>query len=295
MSIYGDWGSTHLRLWRSQAGTIVGRREGPGIVALDRPPLDALRQALAGWELDRDERLVLCGMAGARGGLREVAYVDCPADEAAWRREAGELALGANPLLIAAGLACRGDGRPDVMRGEETQVFGALRLRPDLARSRRLVVHPGTHSKWIELEDGMVRHFKTYPSGEMFALLQRSSMAGVAQANDDADEADGFEAGLGRAETQPGLLGVVFEARAAQVRDGRSGGWAKGFLSGLVLGCEVSERRQAGGLAEQVVAIGEPALTERYARVLGRFGVTPEILDGEACVLAGLELLDADI
>src|SRR5687768_3299565 len=136
MSVYGDWGSTHLRLWRAQAGKIVDQRRGPGIVGLERPAADVLREAVAPWRLDSGERIILCGMAGARGGLHEVAYVACPADTFAWRKEASDLTLGSNPLRIAAGLACREDGRPDVMRGEETQVFGALRLRPDLASGR---------------------------------------------------------------------------------------------------------------------------------------------------------------
>ena len=58
-------------------------------------------------------------------------------------------------VTIAGGLCSSpGDRAGDVMRGEEAQIFGALRLDPTLAQRTHILVLPGTHSKWVELEDG---------------------------------------------------------------------------------------------------------------------------------------------
>jgi 2-dehydro-3-deoxygalactonokinase len=199
------------------------------------------------------------------------------------------------PVRIAAGLACRDDrGRADVMRGEETQVFGALRRRPELARGACSIVHPGTHGKWIRLENGRIQDFRTFPTGELFALLQRSSMAGKVDSPGTGSEEEGFDDGVTLALADPGLLGSLFHARAGQVREDRSGAWARGYVSGLLLGTEAAEQRRASQLPAHAVVIGDPALVDRYVRTLGRFGVAVDTADGDDCVLAGLEMIDAD-
>ena len=51
--ILGDWGSSRLRLWLVCDGTIVDRREGPGIIGLVGSPLDALQAAIEPRGVDR--------------------------------------------------------------------------------------------------------------------------------------------------------------------------------------------------------------------------------------------------
>jgi 2-dehydro-3-deoxygalactonokinase len=227
--------------------------------------------------------------------LREVGYAECPCDAEGWREAAADLTLDAVPLRIAAGAACRdGSGRPDVMRGEETQIFGAIALRPELGSGRHILVLPGTHSKWATVEDGRIVDIRTFLTGELYALLQGSSLlaAGRESGADDADT--GFAAGLARAAASVGLLGSLFEARAAQLRDGRSAGWAQAFLSGLLLGNELAELHRMDQLPAQVFVLGGAELASRYALALAEAGTAAELMEGDACALAGLELLDAD-
>jgi 2-dehydro-3-deoxygalactonokinase len=299
--IYGDWGSTRLRLWRIERGTPVDFCEGLGIGELTAPPEQELHDAIAPWcGAAPPDRIVLCGMVGARNGLREVGYVDCPADAVAWRRSAADLAFAEVPLRIAAGVACRDDvGRADVMRGEETQVLGAIRLDPALGQGRHVAVLPGTHSKWVTIQDGRIATFRTFLTGEIFALLQRSSLlaagrSGGGDSESDGGPSDGFACGLARAAAGAGPLGDVFEARAAQLRDGRGAGWARDFLSGLLIGGEIAERRRLGGLPREVTVVGGARLADRYIRALAEFDIAARPLAGDTCALAGLELLDAD-
>jgi len=78
------------------------------------------------------------------------------------------------------------------------------------------------------------------------------------------------------------------------LRGGRSANWAHGFLSGLVIGNEIADMRAGAGLADTVVLVGTAALTARYNHALRRFGIAARALDGEACALRGLELLDGN-
>lgn len=281
--ILGDWGTTRLRLFRADGTGGWEKREGPGIGALDTSAAEALATALGDWAGTAPLRLT--GMVGARGGLHEVAYVDCPADAPRWAAAAARLDFAGQPLTIAAGLAMPLSAVPDVMRGEETQIFGALALDPTLARGARLIVHPGTHSKWAWLEDGVVRRFRTFFTGELYALLQQSTLTRLPGGDDGED--DGFATGLARANERD-LLGALFVARAAQLREGRSAGWARGYLSGLLIGHEL----HAAGDSAPVTLIGAPKLVAAYAHGCALQGRRHQTLDGERAVIAGLHLLE---
>lgn len=285
--VIGDWGSTRLRLWRLHDGEVAGHREGPGVLAV-ADHAGALAQTMGDWRADR---VILCGMAGARGALCEAPYVACPASPDEWvRRVVDSAALGFR-LRVAAGVSCRDrHGGPDVMRGEETQVFGAMALDAALARGEHLVVLPGTHSKWVRLEEGRIAGFRTFMTGELFALLAGSSLFASATAAESDDDAEGFSAGLARADRACALSASLFEARAAQLVEGRSAEWARGFASGMLIGAEISEMAPQGTL----LLIGAPGLTARYDEALARHGAQVRRMDADTCVRAGLRLLDDD-
>jgi 2-dehydro-3-deoxygalactonokinase len=267
-----------------QGGAVAERREAPAPFTA-RDPSALLESLLAGWNA---VRVTLCGMAGARTGLRETTYVRCPAGPAAWRGQALEFACEDRTLRIAPGIAA--DEPFDVMRGEETQVFGAITLHPSISAGAHLLLLPGTHSKWVELDEGRIVRFRTYMTGELFDLLGRSTLFVVGTADAEPDS-EGFAAGLARAAEQRGLTGALFEARAAQLLAGRSSSWARGFVSGLLIGAEIVVRSP---LPKEVIVIGDARLTARYGDALAHFGVSATALDGETCAIAGLRLLDAE-
>src|SRR5262249_39761769 len=121
--------------------------------------------------------LVLCGMAGSRNGWKEAAYIPCPAGSDALRASLLRFHDGELAVSIVPGGSCTNRlGAPDVMRGEETQIAGALALRPDLAEGRHLLCLPGTHTKWAYVENGRLSDFLTAMTGELFALLRDHSM-----------------------------------------------------------------------------------------------------------------------
>ncbi|CAN5248420.1 2-dehydro-3-deoxygalactonokinase [soil metagenome] len=285
--VLGDWGTTRLRLFRFVDGVGIDRQDGPGVGALDDKPSVVLADCLAKWQAEGPiGDLTLCGMAGARGGLVEAAYVDCPTGLPAWRGHATRVMIDGVRIAVLPGLRHHdAQGVPDVMRGEETQLFGALALDPALGQGQWTLVLPGTHSKWVSVQDGVVTGFRTCPTGELYALFsERSTLVGQGISG-RGDDAQGFARGLARS-GEP-LSSALFEARAGQLLDGRSCAWARGYLSGLLIGAEVAAQVQAGA---DVLLIGDPALCARYAQALAAQDCSAKILDGDAAVLAGLEL-----
>ncbi len=178
------------------------------------------------------------------------------------------------------------------MRGEEAQVFGALALDPSLAIGTHTFVLPGTHSKWVEVSDGCITALTTFPTGELFALFGASSLVAIGEEGSDADESAGFAQGSARAAAGSGLLASLFPVRTAQVLENRTRQWARGYLSGLLLGHELREANLADAPSQTLQLIGAPELAERYGASLAAYGHGVRLVDAEAVTLAGLEMLN---
>src|SRR5882757_3216515 len=175
--IAGDWGTSRLRLYLCDAaGHVLARGEGEGASVPDCAGRFAA--AVAGWDKAHDVLpAVLGGMVGSTIGWKEVPYLKCPARPGAIAGAALRFEADGRAIAILPGLSCIGKtGAPDVMRGEETQILGALRLRPELSKGRHIFCLPGTHTKWVMVTDGAVTLFQTALSGELFELLRRHSV-----------------------------------------------------------------------------------------------------------------------
>lgn len=283
--VLGDWGTTNLRLYRVEEGRVTDRLEGPGALCAD--PASVLAERLALWQ-DKGpiEDVVLCGMAGAKGALVDAGYVGCPADRETWLAGPTRTTVAGLPVTVLAGVSGHMGGTiPDVMRGEETQIFGAIARMPELGKGRHLIVLPGTHCKWVEVNDGVLTAFRTHPTGELFALLSgQSTLTGPDTPGEGSFE-EGFARGLARA-GEP-LTGALFEARAARLLDGRSKDWSKGYLSALLIGGEVRAEADQGA---SVVLIGDGRIVDLYEKALPLCGASAQRVDGEDAVLAGLAL-----
>jgi 2-dehydro-3-deoxygalactonokinase len=283
-----DWGTSRLRAYLQIDDEIVARCEGPGIGALTTPAVVALQEALQPWHKGFDQ-IVACGMIGSRNGIVEVPYVQAPVGVSEWAARAFRHESVKAPLRIAAGV--RGpnfSGTTDVMRGEETQIFGAIALNEQLKSGRHTLLLPGTHSKWVQITEGEIETVQTYITGEFFALLRDHSS--LLRAGDSGEQPDnGFAAGLTRSR-QSNLAASLFETRSMQLTQGRSRAWASEFLSGLLIGDEVTAALKAC-TPTSVVLVGESRLSMRYRDALSLHGMAATCLDADQCVIAGLRLL----
>jgi 2-dehydro-3-deoxygalactonokinase len=301
VTIFGDWGTSRLRLYLRQGKSVLDRRDGPGIGALTASPRDTFLDLVGDWREARPSLALLCGMVGSRNGWVEAPYAPCPAGVADLRARLLHLDADGLPVAIVPGLSCRNAlGGPDVMRGEETQILGALALNPDLAKGRHLLALPGTHTKWVVIEDGAITSFLTAPVGEIYALLREHSIlakAAPGAAPGDAESAEGLAAGFTRGLSRivehgaAALPHLIFETRSRQLLDGLAKDEAMGFLSGLLIGGDTATTSSWFGNLGQVSLIGAPALSAFYAQAIAAHGGSRLSVDGDAAVLAGLTTL----
>ena len=285
-----DWGTSSFRAYRLAAdGTILDSAASPrGILSVTDGRFDVvLREAVGPW-LDAERLMLLSGMIGSRQGWREAPYVPCPAGEPEIRQALIPLDFDwPGQTWLAPGLDCRAHGVPDVMRGEEVQILGALDAIED---GTGLVCLPGTHSKWVRAEGGRIVAFQTHMTGESFAILRQHSILGrlMPAADDEADPDDrAFAAGLARARTEGGLLHHLFGVRSLGLMGDLPAAGLPAYLSGLLIGHELAATAAIPG---PVHLIGNETLTRRYSQALTLAGRTARPMAPDRAA-AGLHLL----
>ena len=173
-----DWGTSSFRAYRlDRGGRILRRHAAPlGIMAVPEGRFDAaLRQAVGAWLAEGERRVLLCGMIGSRQGWVEAPYLACPAGAAELAQALAPVPFAGAEVRLVPGLSARDvAGIPEVMRGEETQIAGAL----GRIAGTGLVCLPGTHAKWARLAGGRVAGFATHLTGEAFAALRDHTILG---------------------------------------------------------------------------------------------------------------------
>jgi 2-dehydro-3-deoxygalactonokinase len=264
---------------------VLDRREGPhGILNVeDGDFVGTLTNAVGAWLEAAGIPVLMSGMIGSRQGWREAPYVDAPAG-------IGDLAAGlvavpfkSADVRIVAGVKDSAGAMPDVARGEEVQVLGAM-ARLGIEDGR--FVLPGTHSKWVTAEAGRVAGLTTYMTGDVYAALRNHTILGRLM-RDGAASDEVFERGVqdGSEAGGPGaLLHRLFGVRTAGLFDRLAAADLPDYLSGLLIGAEIADQRGADDRPVHIIA--SDALAERYRRAAAALGMTTQVVPSD-CVVDG--------
>lgn len=277
-----DWGTTNRRAWLVGPDGNVAAEFADAFGLMAVPPngfemaVQDIRAKLG------DYPMLLAGMVGSDKGWRQAPYLQCPvdarmlADNILWveRHRTG----------IVRGV-CQAEGRADVMRGEEVQVFGALAetsLLPDA-----YICHPGTHTKWIRLRNGRIDSFQTMMTGEIFNLLKSGSILSAQMATEvSADRA--FQAGLDEIRAGSPLLSALFAVRAKYLL-AKEADTGASFASGVLIGSDVQAGISHARPGEKIAIVGRSDLCGLYETAIQQSGFECERIDGEQAFLAGIK------
>ncbi|HVE06185.1 MAG TPA: 2-dehydro-3-deoxygalactonokinase [Paraburkholderia sp.] len=296
-----DWGTTALRayLFDAAGGVLDTRASTAGIMNLPRAAheggFDAAFDAVCGAWLERAPQLpvVAAGMVGSAQGWQEAPYVETPASPDAIVRGIVRVqtARGAT-LHIVPGVLERGE-LPNVMRGEETQILGALdEATAATAVSAAtagddadeapcaLIGLPGTHAKWVLVRGARIERFYTFMTGEVFAALSEHTILGRTMTTPDRPDTAAFLRGVSvaRSHGHAGMLATIFSTRTLGLTAQLAREEQPDYLSGLLIGHELNGleavlTRQQSTLAGRALRlIGNEALCERYRLALTQYG-----------------------
>ncbi len=265
-----DWGTTSFRAYLATGeGEVVETISAPdGILSVnDRDFEGTLERLIGKWDVRLP--ILAAGMITSRQGWIEVPYVSCPAglDELASALHRHTTAMGRR-IAFSTGVSFRAsNGVPDVMRSEETQVFG------NLEGGQGYFVTPGTHSKWIAVENQCITRFTTYTTGEVFAALKDHTILGRMMVEAPVDEA-AFARGVRAALADPaGFLHRIFATRSLALFGEMPSQSLASFLSGQVIGSEVAHALTLYPGDVTYVVLASAAIAERYLAAMAIAGV----------------------
>lgn len=290
--ILGDWGTTNLRLFLYEDGKVIAHKDGPGIAQIQTSPEDAFFNLTQDWFTGHGQiPALLCGMVGSSIGWVETPYRPCPVGVDDLSGNLTQFHTRTTDVAIVAGVSCTNPiGGPDFMRGEETQILGTLQNHPDLKSGRHLICLPGTHAKWVLLENAYIKSFMTALTGELFAILRQHSVITKGATSGPCDDEGALLKGAKRSFASDGsnILNQLFEVRALQLKGDLLRDASPAYLSGLLIGLDVKGALATFQDFDTICIIGAPQISARYSAVLQALGHQARLLDGTKGAVSGL-------
>jgi 2-dehydro-3-deoxygalactonokinase len=287
-----DWGTSSFRLWLvDHAGDVLGeRRSHEGMMAAGKLGFATVLQShLEAVGAAPGLPVVVCGMAGARQGWVEAGYVDAPARLASIPEHAVPVHGQDRDIRILPGIAQRDPKAPDVMRGEETQLLGALGVD---AADDAVVCMPGTHSKWVRAKGGTVERFATFMTGELFDVVSRQTILSHAVTGaDEAEDIDAFRSAVMAAVERPAFAAnLLFQVRSGQLLYGDKPAAAREKISGTLIGLELAARLAGDEPKIGITLIASGRLQTLYQLAFDTVSVPVRSIGAEDAVRRGLAI-----
>jgi 2-dehydro-3-deoxygalactonokinase len=188
--------------------------------------------------------LIVSGMASSTIGMEELPYAEVPFDTLGSTASIKifENFNGKAPLLLVSGVK----SPEDVMRGEEAQLIGLIKLNEIKIQDSQnsVFIFPGTHSKHIFVKNRLIHDFQTFMTGELFNIIKEYSILKDSVETDSESisktEINAFLRGI-EVSSKSSILHNLFTVRTSQL----FGTFAKKdnlfYLSGLLIGTEVRQ------------------------------------------------------
>ena len=279
-----NWGTTNFRAYKLNAQGSVEAEKSSDRGAITVPPggfQDALTSEILEWIDGNDNRILMCGMVGARRGWKEAPYVPVPASFEQIVKGVIQLEVEGLDVRIVPGLIGKDlNGVPDVLRGEETEVLGCQ----SEAQGSVQYCLPGTHTKWLRMEGGRLGSFWTAMTGDLFRAIRSGTILRSCTQHEPDDE-KAFLMGVARAgkggEFGHQLFGVRTQVLTGDMKETA----ASSYLSGLLIGNEV---KNISGKDGRIHIIGDEKLCLLYQKALLEFGMIAT-MEPEGAALRGLQ------
>ena len=282
MKVLADWGTTNLRGWLvDDQGAVIARYQSDmGLLkSVEVGFGQVFTQLVQSLGAEANTPALISGMAGSSIGWHEVPYTPTPADAQAIAATALPIPDRDNTWIIG-GVSHQGDNGPEVMRGEEVQALGVLEQHPEA----RWLCLPGTHTKWLRLENGSIRSFTTYMTGELYSWVTQHSLIAT-QIQGDGFDADAFALGRQIARQHTALSSAVFQLRTRFLAGELRADQVASAASGLLIQHELAVATQS--LDGPVYLCGAKEVADPYTHALQQDGIESHAIAPEQATIAG--------
>ena len=263
-----DWGTSSLRAFLiDDQGKVIDYLQRPeGIMQVQDDDYEGvLSRLLSPWAENNRLPVIASGMITSRNGWIETPYLAVPTGVTQLADNLHKVPVSSGrPLYFVTGVETNHSGAPDVMRGEETQIAGAV----EFGLVNGICVMPGTHSKWVTIRDGQIVNFETLMSGEVFEALRSHTILGKLMTNNAFSE-DGFRQGVASGlESGVRLLHTLFHVRTLPLFGKIKESKVEDYLSGMLIGAEIQGATSGRSIDDPITIIGRDDLADRYAIAL---------------------------
>ncbi|TLU64319.1 2-dehydro-3-deoxygalactonokinase [Thalassotalea litorea] len=287
-----DWGTTNFRAFAMDAEhrLLATKEASLGLLSVsDGNFAQALQKQLGDW-LDPENPfpVFMAGMVGSAKGWVNVPYAQTPACASDLVKNAYrfELPWGGEAIIIPGVSHNSQNDQYDVMRGEEVQLLGLAEL---IRKDDFQAVLPGTHSKQVAFEQGMINHFSSYLTGEVFSVFSEHTMLGKGLPKSETFDQVAFIKGVKEAQSGE-LTNKMFLAWTHRLFNNLKEQQIKDYLSGLLIGFELRNLS-----VQDVFLVGGQALCQRYELALQQLSKNGQIFSGNDCFLAGMKKLISEL
>lgn len=276
-----DWGiqKTHLS-WKNNQAASASREDFFSKIMQDH--LQRLSQ-----KTDMNLSTIpflLSGMASADVGIKHLPYKALPFSTDGSDLLTQELSFDALKVFMISGV----QSTDDVMRGEETQLISVFNQVKEKQLSHCFII-PGTHSKHIFVNEEKVSSFKTYLSGELFALLSEKSIlqSAIATPPNDKNHVENapFKKGLYDS-MEKNILHALFGIRTQALFHIQSQIENYYYLNGLLIGTEL-QHLLLHAENYQFHLVASPPLATYYALALQEFNIPFTLHDATCALIQG--------
>ncbi|WP_068544300.1 2-dehydro-3-deoxygalactonokinase [Thalassotalea crassostreae] len=293
-----DWGTSFLRAYLCEVSDqtqlkLIDTQIARGVCKCDGEFEKELMTCIAVWEAQYGKLPVyLAGQISSSLGWHNTQYLPCPLKPKDIAFGGINFTANGHDLYILPGTSCQyPDQSFDVMRGEELQILGWLQLDPTHAQGRHMLCLPGTHTKWVLVEDGIIKLFKTAMTGELFDIISNNSII-IEEPSQDFNQ-DAFNDGANY--VLAGDIGDfshdLFSVRTKQVMEHLSKQKATSYLSGVLIGTDVRAAQRSSHWkldhVESIHIIGSIKLSECFATVLNLIDCPSKIYDAKQTSIQG--------
>jgi 2-dehydro-3-deoxygalactonokinase len=279
-----DWGSTNFRAFAmDNKGNLVDKIDHKlGLLQItDGKFAPSLQQILSDWlGAFQSFPIVMAGMVGSAQGWIPVPYITTPVNINNLGEQASSFILpwGAQATIIPGVSYSDASGNKDVMRGEEVQLFGLIKM---INETNATALFPGTHSKHIEFSNNQLNQFSTYMTGELFSILSAQSILGRDLPKQKPSES-AFYKGVIESNTN-NLTHQLFMTRTHRLFGDIEESAILDYLSGLLIGYETREIQ-----AKHVYLVGSEKLSTRYQVACQALSINTTFINGDDAFLAGM-------
>ena len=282
-----DWGTTNLRIWHcDQTGNVLDETKvqmGMGTLGASEYEGVLISHINSYLSAEVITEVLVCGMAGARQGWQDAGYLNAPCPPPTCD-QAVKVKTSDPRILVHILPGIKQTDPADVMRGEETQIAGYLNNTPDY---NGLICLPGTHSKWVSVENTKVAEFQTFMTGEIYDLLSRNSVLKHSVSSNGFSHSDFVEAAKSAFTNTADVSSQLFRLRAQHLVHDTDPDVLRARLSGILIGQEIAAMKDSWR-SLPITLIGEDALCALYKTALGAVGKTVDLNPSMAPTLRGL-------